>query len=161
MMRFVPYASLLCVFCAGYALDAASKDHWDFRDEHPHHEKHDKDHDDHDGGDHGWKGGRPVIVDDDRVIIRRYYVERPYYRCPPGLAKKRNGCMPPGQYKKYVVGEYLPGSVVYEPLPHELLVRLGPVPVGARYVRVDKDVYLISEGTKKILDAMVLFSGVD
>jgi hypothetical protein len=28
--------------------------------------------------------------------------------CPPGLAKKGNGCMPPGQAKKFALGERLP-----------------------------------------------------
>ena len=29
--------------------------------------------------------------------------------CPPGLAKKNNGCLPPGQAKKFAVGSRLPG----------------------------------------------------
>lgn len=28
-----------------------------------------------------------------------------YGNCPPGLAKKHNGCMPPGQAKKYYRGQ--------------------------------------------------------
>ena len=28
--------------------------------------------------------------------------------CPPGLAKKNNGCLPPGQAKKHAVGSRLP-----------------------------------------------------
>ena len=28
--------------------------------------------------------------------------------CPPGLAKKQNGCMPPGQAKKLLRGQYWP-----------------------------------------------------
>ena len=41
--------------------------------------------------------------------------------CPPGLAKKHNGCMPPGQAKKYYSrGERIPGDwryVQYSALP--------------------------------------------
>jgi hypothetical protein len=35
------------------------------------------------------------------MIVREYYVEQfRSSRCPTGLAKKHNGCMPPGQAKK-------------------------------------------------------------
>lgn len=30
--------------------------------------------------------------------------------CPPGLAKKLNGCMPPGQAKKFLRGQHLSSS---------------------------------------------------
>jgi hypothetical protein len=32
--------------------------------------------------------------------------------CPPGLAKKHNGCMPPGQAKKWQIGHQLPREFV-------------------------------------------------
>ena len=39
-----------------------------------------------------------VIVDRDRNVVRTYYrTEYDAGRCPPGLAKKNNGCLPPGQ----------------------------------------------------------------
>jgi hypothetical protein len=31
--------------------------------------------------------------------------------CPPGLAKKFNGCMPPGQAKKLLRGGYVPHGI--------------------------------------------------
>src|SRR5262245_6070279 len=45
--------------------------------------------------------------------------------CPPGLAKKNNGCMPPGQAKKlYNVGQRWPGSYGYrwnyDQIPYDL-----------------------------------------
>src|SRR5687767_14329211 len=48
---------------------------------------------------------RTVFVDQHRVVVREYY-DTEYRRghCPPGLAKKNNGCMPPGQAKKWQVG---------------------------------------------------------
>ena len=43
--------------------------------------------------------------DQHRVIVREYYAGRfRGGRCPPGLAKKHNGCMPPGQAKKWQLG---------------------------------------------------------
>lgn len=38
--------------------------------------------------------------------------------CPPGLAKKNNGCLPPGQASKlYAVGQRLPSSLRYYNVP--------------------------------------------
>src|SRR6185295_12338286 len=61
------------------------------------------------------------IGEPDRVIIRDYYgTETRSGRCPPGLAKKNNGCMPPGQAKKWRQGERLPREVVFHELPPRL-----------------------------------------
>ena len=45
--------------------------------------------------------------------------------CPPGLAKKNNGCMPPGQAKKlYNIGQRWPGNYGhawnYNQIPYDL-----------------------------------------
>jgi hypothetical protein len=37
--------------------------------------------------------------------------------CPPGLAKKGNGCMPPGQARKYGLGDRLPSYLGSYNLP--------------------------------------------
>eukprot|EP01136_Pigoraptor_vietnamica_P004541 Opistho-1_new@34966 len=56
--------------------------------------------------------------DSQRVAVRDYYEPRVKAgNCPPGLAKKNNGCMPPGQAKKWRVGRPLPSDVVYYPVP--------------------------------------------
>lgn len=102
-----------------------------------------------------------VIEGRDRVVIRDYLAEDYRTHCPPGLAKKRNGCLPPGQAKKrYVIGQPLPGNVVLLPVPRDLLLQLQPVPAGYQYVSVDKDVLLISEASKKVIDAVTLLSAV-
>ncbi len=87
--------------------------------------------------------------------VRSYYTEQ--YRsghCPPGLAKKNNGCMPPGQAKKWQVGRPLPNDVVSYGLPQEVVVELGPPPPHHRFVRVASDILLIAEGTGMIVDAI-------
>jgi hypothetical protein len=48
--------------------------------------------------------------------------------CPPGLAKKNNGCLPPGQAKKlYNIGQRWPGSYGYRwnynQIPYDLRTR--------------------------------------
>jgi len=101
------------------------------------------------------------IGDDDRVILRSYVEDHYKSNCPPGLAKKNNGCLPPGQAKKrYEVGHRLPDDVVYEPVPRYILDRLHPAPSGYKYVKVDTDVLLIGEASKNIIDAVTLLSGV-
>jgi Ni/Co efflux regulator RcnB len=95
-----------------------------------------------------------AIAARDRDIIQEYFggVARSG-RCPPGLAKKNNGCMPPGQAKKWSRGRQLPTDLTYHALPAELLARLVPPP-GTQYVRVAADVLLIAAGTGLVLDAI-------
>jgi Ni/Co efflux regulator RcnB len=88
--------------------------------------------------------------------IKRYYSESKHHgkKCPAGLAKKQNGCQPPGHEKKWHKGERLSGDVVYYDLPHSLTVELGHVPAGQKIVRVGTDILLISIGTGMVLDAL-------
>ena len=105
------------------------------------------------------RGDREVVVvfnDRDRDAVRRYWVDTVGRgNCPPGLAKKHNGCLPPGQAKKrYVVGQRLPTTVVIQPLPPVLVTRLGPVPRGYEYAVVDGDVVKLAVGTRLVVDAI-------
>ena len=91
-------------------------------------------------------------------VVRNYY--RKEFRdgkdCPPGLAKKDNGCMPPGQAKKqWTTGEPLPNNVVHHDLPHQLLSKLPVPPDGQRYVRVISDILLVGVDTDVVIDAIV------
>jgi len=70
------------------------------------------------------------------------------------LAKKRNGCMPPGQSKKWVIGRPLPRDVIFYDLPPSLLVNIGPPPPGYRFVRVASDILMIAIGTGMVMDAI-------
>ena len=105
------------------------------------------------------RGDRDVVLvfnDRDRDAVRRYWVDTVGRgNCPPGLAKKHNGCLPPGQARKrYVVGQRLPAAVVVQPLPPVLVTRLGPAPVGYEYVVVDGDVVKLAVGTRLVVDAI-------
>lgn len=105
-------------------------------------------------------GSRQVTVggyfgDPQRVVINNYYGnEFKAGRCPPGLAKKNNGCMPPGQAKKYQVGQRLPSNVVYYAVPQQVAYQLGAPPSGYRYVRVASDILLLAVGTSMVVDAI-------
>ncbi len=90
-----------------------------------------------------------------RVVVREYYSKQySAGRCPPGLAKKNNGCMPPGQAKKWAVGQPLPRDVVFYPVPQSVVVQLGAPPSGHKYVRVASDILLIAIGSSMIVDAI-------
>ncbi|MEO6321505.1 MAG: RcnB family protein [Polaromonas sp.] len=98
--------------------------------------------------------------DQQRVVVRNYYgSEYKAGRCPPGLAKKNNGCMPPGQAKKYTVGQRLPSNVVYYAVPQNVVYQLGAPPSGYRYVRVASDILLLAIGTSMVVDAIRNLSG--
>jgi len=64
--------------------------------------------------------------------------------CPPGLARKSNGCLPPGQAKKLAVGQPLPYGAVYT-IPSNVLVTLPPPPLGYRYAVFQNQVVLVSD----------------
>ncbi|HEY0822989.1 MAG TPA: hypothetical protein VGD76_04315 [Ramlibacter sp.] len=108
-----------------------------------HHERHARD-DRHD------RDGRRYSED-------RYYDDRRYRHhdrvagydrsCPPGLAKKNNGCLPPGQAKKIdrvIVGEALPPGAVFT-VPRRIRSTLPPPPLGYRYAVVNNQVVLVSD----------------
>ena len=98
-----------------------------------------------------------VVVDRDRDAVSSYYRgEFERGNCPPGLAKKDNGCLPPGQAKKmWVVGQPLPPAIVYYPLPQPLYSRLTPPPRGYEYVRVDDDVLLMQSSNRSVINLVV------
>ena len=82
--------------------------------------------------------------------------------CPPGLAKKHNGCMPPGQAKKlYRIGQRFPLSYgnrwTYNQIPYDLRRQYGFEPddryyYGDGYVyRVDPKTMLIQQVVSALL----------
>ncbi len=90
-----------------------------------------------------------------REVVREYYTEQfRSGRCPPGLAKKHNGCMPPGQAKKWQLGRPLPRDVIYYNVPQPLVMQIGVPPAGYRYVRVATDILMIAVGTGMVVDAI-------
>ena len=97
-----------------------------------------------------------VFTTTQREAAQSYFVkEHGRGNCPPGLAKKNNGCLPPGQAKKrYTVGHPLPQGVVVVDLPGELSVRIGPAPNGYRYGIVDGDLVKLAIGTLLVVDAI-------
>lgn len=91
----------------------------------------------------------------DTRIIREYYGSQAAQgNCPPGLAKKGNGCQPPGQAKKWARGRPLPSDVRYYDIPNELRIRLPAPPLNHKYVQVAGDILLIAVGTSIVVDAM-------
>ena len=82
--------------------------------------------------------------------------------CPPGLAKKNNGCLPPGQAKKlYNIGQRWPGGYGYKwnynQIPYDMRAQYGFDPrynyyYGDGYIyRVDPATMVISQVVSAIL----------
>jgi Ni/Co efflux regulator RcnB len=98
------------------------------------------------------KKEKAVFEERQRVAFSSWYHGR---GCPPGLAKKNNGCLPPGlARKRYAVGSRLPTTVKWDPVPDDLLYKLGPAPTGHRYVMVDGDLLTLAVGTSLVVDAL-------
>jgi Ni/Co efflux regulator RcnB len=101
------------------------------------------------------QGREPRFDEHQQMVVQEYYgKEFKSGKCPPGLKKKHNGCMPPGQAKKWRRGEPLPRDVVYYDLPPKLVVEIGVPPAGYRYVRVASDILMIAVGTAMVVDAI-------
>ena len=95
--------------------------------------------------------------DHHRDAARSYYHQ--HYasakNCPPGLAKKNNGCMPPGQAKKWAVGQPIPHGVVVYPVPQPVIVQFPPPPYGYRYARIGNDIVLVQAQGNLIVDIIL------
>ena len=76
--------------------------------------------------------------------------------CPPGLAKK--GCVPPGQAKKYQSGYPLDDR--YGVIRDRHVYRLPPPPRGHRYAKVDRDIVLIAEATRRVVEVVAMLEEV-
>ncbi len=123
---------------------------------------HDRDRDDdHGRGDEHGRGREQAehherhFQDRDRDRVHAYFAD--YEReghCPPGLARKGNGCLPPGQARHWVVGAPLPPEAVVYELPPSLVVQLTPPPIGYKYVRVASDILMIAAGTGMVAEAI-------
>jgi hypothetical protein len=117
--------------------------------------RHDRRYDDERRRDEYWGAREHRFHDDFRARVNVYYGEQfRHGHCPPGLARKHNGCVPPGHVRRWETGRPLPRDVVYAPLPRELLIQLPPPPLDHKYVRVASDVLLISVGTAMVVDAI-------
>ena len=92
--------------------------------------------------------------DQQRLYVRDYYSQT-YGQgksCPPGLAKKNNGCMPPGQARNWVVGQPVPRGVVIYAVPQPVIRQLPPAPYGYRYARIGGDIVLVQQQNNLIVD---------
>jgi hypothetical protein len=92
-----------------------------------------------------------------RVRARNRTVVTPNYganACPPGLAAKGNGCLPPGQARKlFNVGQRIPtGYNFYTPysdLPLAYRDQYG-LTDGYRYIRRDQSLYVVDPTTSLV-----------
>jgi Ni/Co efflux regulator RcnB len=139
--------------------DKGGKGHSGQRHDEQRSERHDEQRSErHDDGGHNGRGDAPQrthFEERHTVVVRDYYSHQMRGgHCPPGLAKKHNGCMPPGQARKWDIGHRLPPDVVYYAVPQPLVTQIGPPPSGYRYVRVASDILMIAIGSGMVVDAI-------
>lgn len=96
---------------------------------------------------HGQQGHHPKVNHPKAAKIKRAKA------CPPGLAKKNTGCLPPGQWKK---GDQLPAEwaaqyLRYGALPDFFRSRHDLDP-NRRYLYRDDRVFVIDAVTRTIVD---------
>ena len=92
--------------------------------------------------------------DQQRTSAREYYTTtyKDGKRCPPGLAKKNNGCLPPGQVRNLAVGQPVPTNVTVYSVAQPVIRMLPPAPVGYRYSRIGNDIVLVQQQNNIIVD---------
>ena len=97
----------------------------------------------------------------ERIVVREYYVQNysNSKKCPPGLAKKNNGCMPPGQVRNWAVGQPVPRGVTVYAVPQPVIVQLPPAPFGYRYARIGGDIILVQQQSNLIVDIIQILLG--
>ncbi|WP_106638702.1 hypothetical protein [Allosphingosinicella vermicomposti] len=78
--------------------------------------------------------------------------------CPPGLAKKNNGCLPPGQARKiYGQGDRLPSGYRYVAVPERYRDRIGSYdPDRYRYYYDEDRIYVVDPTTRLITSVISL-----
>lgn len=95
--------------------------------------------------------------DRQRDSVRQYYSHN--YgngkRCPPGLAKKHNGCMPPGHAGHWQIGQPVPRGVTVYTVPQPVIRLLPPPPYGYRYARIGGDIVLVQQQNNLIVDIII------
>lgn len=121
----------------------------------PHAQKHRQEYNDKQGPNIAAQAPGQFFNGPKRAKINAYYARQfKKGRCPPGLAKKHDGCLPPGQARQWHVGQPLPVSVTAYPVPAVVIRILGTPPLGYRYVRVADNLLLMATGTRMVVDAI-------
>ena len=102
------------------------------------------------------KSGPSHFDDERRELVGNYYKSNQGRKaCPPGLAKKGNGCLPPGQAKKWQLGHALQANTPYQSVPQEVLRLLGKPPAGEHYGMIDEDILLLADVTELVLEVIL------
>ena len=109
------------------------------------------------GKGHGNKEWKHGDREGDRYSSRynrddRRYGYNNYRRCPHGLAKKHNGCMAPGQYRKWARGGRVPsgyGYTPYDQIPQRYVDQYD-LDRNNRYIYRDNTIYQVDPRTQII-----------
>jgi hypothetical protein len=104
-------------------------------------------------GNHGNSGthGRATAADRNGNGIADVRERRGANGCPPGLAKKNNGCLPPGQAGKlFATGQRVPSGYEFSGFNEIPASLRGRVPNGQYYIYRDRTVYVVDPTTRLV-----------
>ena len=69
---------------------------------------------------------------------------------------KKGSCVPPGQQKKWAKGDRIPDGVQYRVIVRYDDYHLSRPRPGHVYIETGRDIYLIAEATKRVIEAVNL-----
>jgi hypothetical protein len=76
--------------------------------------------------------------------------------CPSDLVRTDSGCRLPGTVdRRWAVGQPLPPTVDYDPLPAPLIAQLAPPPDGYQYIRIGDEILLVMLANRVVVQRIV------
>ena len=96
-----------------------------------------------------------------KVEVGEYFEEnRGNGECPDGLIKQADKCVSRIKERDWKLLQPLPPSARLEDLPLDLLVKLGPAPVGHQYKKLEADILLLKLPQNIVTDAVLDLGGL-
>lgn len=92
------------------------------------------------------------FTQNDKNIVIQYYQRY----CTAKRTKKTQDCIPATTPKKYTLGKPLANNTKVRALPNDLLAKLSTLPRGYEYLKIDRDVLIVSTRTGKVVDVVVM-----
>lgn len=90
------------------------------------------------------------FMQEDKNIVIQYYQRY----CMTKSRKKTPDCASAATGRKYTVGKSLAANTKVRNLPNDLLTQLAALPRGYEYLKVDRDVLIVSTRNGKVMDAV-------
>lgn len=88
----------------------------------------------------------------DKNIVIQYYQRY----CTAKRNKKTQDCVSTTAAKKYTLGKTLANNTKVRALPNDLLAKISTLPRGYEYLKIDRDILIVSTRSGKVMDVVVI-----